>query len=354
MNKIIERYLKNTKNKYAYLLEEDKFPIAEYITTGNYALNALISGDPEKGIPSGRVIQFSGEASVGKSYISLDIVKQAQQLGYSIFYFDTEGANHYTQLIDRGVDPTSFVHIPCDVLKSVQADVLKLMDGVDSGEKVMIVIDSIGNLLSTKEYEDSRIDSGKRDMTKSQELKSLFRTMVLPSAAKNIPVIVVNHEYSTLELYSKKVQSGGTGPQYLSSITVSMSKSKEIEGAAKTVIGSGVRCTSVKNRFGKEKSQVRIVIDYAKGITKHSGLFDVASEVGAITSPKNGWYKIEGDEKLYRKKEFHNTSPIWKTLFDGGLADKIIAQYTYANSIEQKGTEEIDEFAGEENSVEES
>jgi len=352
MNKIAERYLKGTKNKFAYLLKENKFPISEFIDTGNYALNALISGDPEQGIPSGRIVQLAGEASVGKSYISIDIVKQAQIKGYTVLYYDTEGAQNYDQLIERGIDTETFVHIPCDLLKSVQADVLKVLDECEKKDKVLIVIDSIGNLMSMKEYADVRTENDKRDMTKAQEMKSLFRSMAIPAAAKNVPIIAVNHEYQTMELYSKKIQVGGSGPQYNSSIIISMSKSKEIEGAAKTVIGSGVRCTSVKNRFGKEKSQIRIVIDYAKGITRHSGLFDVASDVGAITSPKNGWYKIDGDEKLYRKKEFHNDSPLWEQLFKIGLSQKIKDQYSYTSGNDTG--EIVDEFAGEENSVEES
>ena len=332
---IAEIYKKTTSNKYSFLLsEQKKFKINDWIDTGNYMLNSLFSADPNKGIPAGKVVQLAGPSSVGKTFITLNIIRQAQKKGYTVLYYDTEAGLDPENLEEDGINPELFIYSPVNRVKEVQTDLLQLIENLEKDQKLFVVIDSLGNLTSNKEYEDSRSGKSAVDMTRAKEIKSLFRTITLPAAQKNIPIIIVNHEYSTTELYSKKVQSGGSGAQYNSSIIISMSKSKEKEKDGR-IIGSGVRCTSVKNRFARELLVARVVINYSSGISKYSGLFDEAIEGKFIISPKKGWFQIKDTEKLLRKKDIFNNEILWEDLLKNGFADYLRNKFAYKSHSEE-------------------
>ena len=351
MSKIAERYLKSTKNQHAYSLKEDKYPINDWISTGNLALNTLISADPNKGIPTGRIIQFAGPASVGKSYVSAQVVIEAQKKGYTCFIFDTEGAGNREQWIQRGLDEDLTVHIPIVGINATRIEILTILEEIKKDDKAIIVVDSLGNLLSDKEMKDQYKDDAPVDMTKAKDLKKFFRQIAIELMVKNVPCIVVNHEYSSLDLYSRQVQQGGTGPAYNSSVIVSMSKSKEEEGSGtnKEIVGSGMRCTSVKNRMAREKMVVRPVIDYNKGLSLYSGLFDLAVSTGNIVSPKVGWYAYKEDIDApefdkenpkgwvtgKRKRDFNSSSSdIWETILNAGLREGLYEMFSYQSSAE--------------------
>lgn len=198
MSTIADRYLKTTKNPHAYSLKEDKYPITDWISTGNLALNTLISADPNKGIPTGRIIQFAGPASVGKSYVSAQVVIEAQKKGYTCFIFDTEGAGNREQWIQRGLDEELTVHIPIVGINSTRIEILTILEEIKKTDKALIVVDSLGNLLSDKEMKDQFKDDAPVDMTKAKDLKKFFRQIAIELMVKNVPCIVVNHEYSCI------------------------------------------------------------------------------------------------------------------------------------------------------------
>lgn len=342
---IMQRYLKKTKT-YASVVAENKYDIREWISTGNYALNTLISGDPEKGFPSGKIIQFAGPSSTGKSFIAIECVKQAQKAGYRIFYYDTEGAQTPKQLMARGVDGNTCILIPIAIVKETQEDILNLINDVTEKDKVMIVMDSIGNMVTNKEYTDAVEGNNKRDMTRQQELKSLMRTISVPAMIKNIPIILINHTYLTMDLFPQEVTSGGTGPLYNSSAIITLSKSKDI-GPDKEPIGAIIRGMSYKNRLGKEKSKASVTISYSRGLTKYSGLFDLAISVGFIDSPKNGWYRINGGEKLLRKADIVNSEELMLKMLNEGLSQKLRNKFSYGVLDAPTETEMLDDDSEE-------
>jgi len=355
MSDIAKKYLKQTTNKYAFVLKEDKYPIREWISTGNLALNALISSDINKGFPTGRVMQFAGPPSVGKTYLAIECMKQAQAKGYTIFYYDTEGgAGDADALITRGIDPELFIHIPVEKVSDLKTDIVVFLESVTKKDKVLIVIDSIGNLVSSKEYADTREGKDITDMTRAKEIKALFRTLIMPAMKSNVPVIAVNHTYSTLDTFSKEVVAGGKGIEYNSSIIITMTKSKEEESSA--IIGSGARCMSYKNRFAKEKMVVRLVINYTHGLSKYSGLYDLGEHLGYIITPKKGWraYKNSSDAQTFvpyskedekkklpkpenkgwvtgkRESDFSSANPhIWDEMFKCGFEKDIKNLFMY-------------------------
>lgn len=352
MSSFTERLLKHTTNPHAYLLKEDKMVIRDYIDTGNVALNCQISADPFRGVPAGRITQFAGPESVGKSIIAIQIVKNAQKNGYTILYYDTEGAQNRENLTSQGIDDETLIHSPITSIRELQTDILSILDEVKKTEKLLIVIDSIGMLGSNKQFEDARAGKHKQDMTKQKELKSLFVTITGLSAIKMVPIIVANHTYDDItSMYGGQVVSGGKGSKFSSSTIVSITKSQDKDDKTKKILGSYATCTAIKSRLAKEKTKVKILINFAKGIEKYSGLFDIALELGIITVPKQGWYTYEGAGKNFRKKELDTDAKFWDTALNGKFGDMLRQEFKYqsvAISIDEPTKEtETEDVLGE-------
>ena len=210
---LADRMKSACKSVYAQVLSEsDKFAIADWIHTGNYALNILISGHPRKGFPSGRILQLAGPSSTAKTYLNLEIVKAAQSLGYFIVYYDTEFAQDKESLEGRGIDITKMLYIPIATVEELSTSMLNIIEEVKQEEKVLIVVDSLGNLSTVKEVQDTLDASEKKDMTRAQKLKALFRVVTLKCGLKNVPIIAVNHVYATIGVsYASNTVGGGSG-----------------------------------------------------------------------------------------------------------------------------------------------
>lgn len=188
--------------------------ITEYISTGSYILNAAITGSMFRGIPCGRVTTLAGEPGAGKSFLALSVCREAQKQGYVPIYLDSEGAQDVNSVSRLGVDTKRFMIKQVNTISEVSTFILNLCTKleaipVENRDKVIIVLDSLGNLTSNKEAEDILNATGKRDMTKQQEIKALFRVSATPLAKLHIPFIVVSHIYQTQDLFSKAVVSGG-------------------------------------------------------------------------------------------------------------------------------------------------
>ena len=191
--------------------------ISEWIPTGSYILNACMSGDLFKAIPSGRVISLCGTSGAGKSFLACSICREAQLMGYTPIYMDSEGAIDAKFVERLGVDSSKllikqvstisetsqFIAKTCDALQAQ-------MDEYGSHQKVILVLDSLGNLTSDKERTDIVDGNNKRDMTKAQEIKALFRVNATPLARMQVPMVVINHVYSAVGSYvPTNVQAGG-------------------------------------------------------------------------------------------------------------------------------------------------
>jgi hypothetical protein len=160
---------------------------------------------------------------------------------------------------------------------------------IKRGDRVIVVIDSVGNLASKKEVEDALKQNSAADMTRAKQLKSLFRMVTPHLNLKDIPLIVVNHTYQTQEMYSKAVVSGGTGIYYSADNIFILGRQQEKDG--KEVTGYNFIINVEKSRFVKEKSKIPIEVSWDEGISKWSGLLDMALESGHVIKPKVGWFQ---------------------------------------------------------------
>lgn len=270
-------------NPDAALISESAFgDIKEWIPTGNYALNCQISGSLFKGLPSNRIIGISGPSGTGKTYLALNMAREAQKIGYHILYFDTEFAIDENHVSKFGIDSSEFTLIPEDVIHNVKHQIVEIFEAMKDAIKVkkdpgkfMIIIDSIGNLKTAKEDSDSKSGDHKRDMTRPSEIKSLFRTITVPSGKLNVPILFVNHTYTDTTAYvpTDKI-AGGSGVQYNPSVNIILSKAKLKEETKESkevnMTQTGIIVTSKleKSRFTRPVP-IKFHINFFSGMNKY-------------------------------------------------------------------------------------
>jgi RecA/RadA recombinase len=282
---------------------------AEYsgcIDTGSYALNAVLSGSIYGGVPNNKVTAFAGESSTGKTFFVLGIVKQfldANPEG-GVIYFDTEAAVTKQMMESRGVDTKRVVISEPDTIQKFRHTELQIIEKYqaqpEAKRKPMImVLDSLGQLSSTKEMEDTAEGKETKDMTKSAILKATFRVLNLKLAKIGVPLLVTNHVYDVVGAYiPTKEMSGGSGLKYTASTIVYLSKRKDKDGTE--VVGNIVRAKLQKSRLTKENSQVEVKITYSTGLDRYFGLLDIAEKYGIIKKVSTR-YELSNGVKVFGK-----------------------------------------------------
>ena len=290
----------------------------DWISTGNYALNYLLSGDFKKGIPLGKVSVFAGESGAGKSYIvSGNIVKHAQEQGIFVVLIDSENALDESWLQALGVDTNEekILKLNMAMIDDVAKTISTFMDDYRSMNeaerpKVLFVIDSLGMLMTPTEVNQFEAGDMKGDMgRKAKALKALVTNCVNMFGSYNVGMVVTNHTYASQDMFDPDDKiSGGSGFVYASSMVVAMKKLKlkEDEDGNKTSEVNGIRaaCKVMKTRYAKPFEGVQVKIPYETGMDPYSGLFDMFEKWGVLEKQGNR-YKYtdsEGIETLeYRK-----------------------------------------------------
>lgn len=273
-------------NSAEVLAESKGATIKDYINTGSYILNAAISGSLFKGVVIPRITVLSGEKSSGKSFLSLSICRNAQKKGYTPIYLDSENAIDIDFVKRLGCDPENFVIKQVTTVNEVSsfiANVCKEVEAVEesSRPKILFVIDSLGNLTSDKELNDTLEANGKADMTRARDIKALFRTNTTAMGKIGAGCIVVSHVYKTLDLYAKNVVSGGSGIAFAASSTIMLSAAKlddkesdkiaEKRGGDYTKTGVVVTAKLEKSRFTIPQV-VKFAIPFFKAPNPYIGL----------------------------------------------------------------------------------
>lgn len=260
--------------------------ITEWIHTGNYILNAIISGSLLGGIPNNKSITFAGVSGCGKTFMCLNLAREAQKMGYKPIYLDTEGAIDLASVEKFGIDSRNFLHVPVsDIvkLKQVVTNITQpLIEAKSKGEetpKLIIFLDSVGMLASSKELNDAVEGADKRDMTKAQMMRSFFRLVTSDLTGLGIPLIMTNHIVTDIgAMFPTFTMSGGLGALYATSVLISMTKGKlkdeKSDATAQTGVVTNVK--SEKNRFARPKS-AKIHIHFTKGFNAYIGLQDYIS-----------------------------------------------------------------------------
>ena len=298
--------VKEIGNEYTQLAS-DIDETENYVDTGSYIFNGLVSGSIFGGVSGNKITAIAGESSTGKTFFSLAVVKNfldSNPDGYCL-YFDTEAAVNKSLLADRGIDLNRLVVVNVVTIEEFRAKALKAVDKymkmpIEDRKPCMFVLDSLGMLSTEKEITDALNDKQVRDMTKSQLVKGAFRMLTLKLGQANIPLIVTNHTYDVIGSYvPTKEMGGGSGLKYAASTIIYLSKKKEKDKTE--VVGNLIKAKTAKSRLSKENKQVEIRLFYDhRGLDRHYGLLELG-EIGGLWKNVAGRYEI-GGKKLYAKQ----------------------------------------------------
>ena len=286
----------------------------DWISTGNYALNYLISGDFHKGIPLGKVSVLAGESGAGKSYIaSGNIIKNAQEQGIFVILIDSENALDETWLQALGVDTDEkkLLKLSLSMIDDVAKTVSEFMkeyksehaESKENAPKVLFVIDSLGMLLTPTDVDQFEKGEMKGDLgRKPKALTALVRNCVNMFGSWNVGLIATNHTYASQDMFDPDDKiSGGQGFIYASSIVIAMKKLKLKEDEAGNKISEvrGIRaaCKVMKTRYAKPFESVQVKIPYDTGMDPYSGLLDLFEMKGIITQQGNRLRYVGPDKK---------------------------------------------------------
>ena len=283
----------------------------QYIDTGSYIFNGLVSGSIFGGVSSSRITAIAGESSTGKTYFSLAVVKNFLDNnpdGYCL-YFDTEAAVNKKLLESRGIDMNRLVVVNVVTIEEFRSKALRAVDiylktSEEERKPCMFVLDSLGMLSTEKEIRDALDDKQVRDMTKSHLVKGAFRMLTLKLGQANIPLIVTNHTYDVIGSYvPTKEMGGGSGLKYAASTIIYLSKKKEKD--QKEVIGNIIKAKTHKSRLSKENKEVQIRLYYdERGLDRYYGLLELG-EIGGMWKNVAGRYEMNG-KKIYAKEILKN------------------------------------------------
>lgn len=335
-----------------FLSESALSTVNEWVDTGCMVLNAIISGSLYGGVPVGRITGFSGPSAAGKTYIINKILANAQSRGMIPVIFDTEAAIDASSTTGVGLDSDQVKYVPVQTVEDCRNQISTFLDSVMEAKmrgKFIISIDSLGNLASQKELDDTEKGKTAMDMgTRAKGLKSMMRLLTFKAAQAGVTILFSNHTYddpSAMFPTLVKAQSGGKGPVYLASVLVQLAKrdekhdkaneDDEILPEANRVSGTTLRALTVKNRFVPPFLECEAYLNFKRGLDKYSGLKEMAvnhgvieqtgstfilpSEKDGVPGKKLGYYKNwKGDEKL------------WEEHILPGLEAKLKEQYSYS------------------------
>ena len=278
----------------------------EFVDTGSYIFNGLVSGSIFGGVSGNKITAIAGESSTGKTFFSLAVVKNFLDTnpdGYCL-YFDTEAAITKSMLEERGIDTSRLVVVNVVTIEDFRGKALKAVDlylkkPLEDRKPCMFVLDSLGMLSTEKEITDALNDKQVRDMTKSQLVKGAFRMITLKLGQANIPMIVTNHTYDVIGAYvPTKEMGGGSGLKYAASTIIHLSKKKEKDGTE--IVGNLIKAKTAKSRLSKENKDVTVRLYYdERGLDRYYGLLELG-EIGGLWKNVAGRYEIDG-KKVYAK-----------------------------------------------------
>ena len=286
MSDFLKDIIKETGNEYASLVSDgvEAGDVDSFIDTGSYIFNALLSGSLHGGLPSNKITALAGESATGKTFFLMGIVKNFLDSNpeSGVIYFESESAITKQMVIDRGIDPERMVILPVTTVQEFRTQSLKVLDSylMKADKRPMLMcLDSLGMLSTTKEVEDTSDGKETRDMTRAQVLKAAFRVLTLKLGKAKIPMVITNHTYDVVgSMFPTKEMGGGSGLKYAASSIVYLSKKKEKDGTE--VIGNIIHCKNHKSRLTQENKMVDVRLTYNKGLDKYYGLLDLALKYG--------------------------------------------------------------------------
>jgi RecA/RadA recombinase len=346
---IMDKLKKNSKLSHTSVLSESKFfTEKDMVPTDVPMINVALSGSVDGGLAPGLTVLAGPSKHFKTSFALLMAAAYMKHHPDAVMlFYDSEFGSPQTYFKQFGIDTSRVLHTPITNVEELKFDLIGQLEELDRNDKVVVVIDSIGNLASKKELEDAKNEKSVADMSRAKALKGLFRMSTPYLAMKNIPLIAVNHTYQEIGLFPKAIVSGGTGIYYSADNIWIIGRQQDKKGTE--IQGYHFVINVEKSRYVKEKSKIPITVSWEGGVKSYSGLLDCALAGGYVIKPSNGWYsrvdqstgeiggKVRQDATL--EKEF------WDPIFaETDFKDFLKKQY----SIGHQSLVEMDEIVVEE------
>ena len=347
---IMDKLQKNSRIKESSQLDKSKlFSNKDMVTTSVPMINVALSGDPDGGLSSGLTV-LAGPSKHFKTSFGL-LMAAAYLDKYEdavLLFYDSEFGSPQQYFKSFGIDTSRVLHSPITNVEELKFDLISQLENIERDDKVIIMIDSVGNLASKKELEDAMNEKSVADMSRAKALKGLFRMTTPYLTMRDIPLLAVNHTYQEIGLFPKAVVSGGTGIYYSSDNIWIIGRQQEKKGTE--ITGYNFVINVEKSRFVREKSKIPISVTWEGGIESYSGLLDVAMEGNYVVKPQNGWYsKVdqstgEVEDKKVRLSETLKEE-FWRPIFaNTDFKDFLKKRYEvgHADMIKQDNIEDMD------------
>ena len=352
MSALLEKLKKNSTIKETNILADSiLFSKKDMIPTKIPAINVALSGRLDGGMTPGLTV-WAGPSKHFKTAFSLLMAKSYMDKypDAALLFYDSEFGTPQSYFDSFGIDTSRVMHTPITDIEQIKFDVMQQMNELKRGDKVIIVVDSIGNLASKKEVEDALDGKSVGDMTRAKQLKSFFRMVTPHLTLKDIPMIVVNHIYMEQGMFPKAIVSGGTGIYYSAQNIYIVGRQQDKDGT--DLIGYNFIINVEKSRYVREKAKIPVTVSFDGGISTWSGLLDMATESGHVVKPSNGWYSRvntttgEVEEKKFRIKDT-DTKEFWlPVLGDPTFQEWIKQNYQIANGAIMSDDEVSEVFDG--------
>jgi len=289
---LMAKLKKNSKVSGTAVLDKSEFFQEKELTRIDVPMmNVALSGRLDGGLASGLTVlagpskHFKTSFALKMASAYLDSDPEAMML-----FYDSEFGSPQSYFENFGIDTSRVLHTPITNVEELKFDLINQLEEIGKDDKVIIVIDSIGNLASKKELEDAINEKSVADMSRAKALKGLFRMSTPYLTMRNIPLLAINHTYKEIGLFPKDIVGGGTGIYYSADNIWIIGRRQNKKGTE--VTGYDFIINVEKSRFVKEKSKIPISVSWDGGIERYSGLLDIALAGGYVTKPSNGWYQL--------------------------------------------------------------
>ena len=324
---VMDKLKKASTIKDSSILSKSKFfTDKDMIPTEVPAVNLALSGSLDGGLTPG-LTMFAGPSKHFKTAFAL-LMASAYQKKYPdavVLFYDSEFGTPQSYFESFNINMDNVLHTPITDVEQLKHDIMNQLQAIEKNDRVIIILDSIGNLASKKEVEDSIEGKSVADMSRAKQIKSLFRMVTPHLTLKDIPMIVVNHTYKEIGMFPKDIVGGGTGSYYSADTIWILGRQQDKDGTE--LIGYNFIINVEKSRYVREKSKIPVTVSFDGGINKWSGLLDIALEGNFVTKPSNGWYaKVDQETgEVLDKKRFVDTQTeeFWKDI----LADEKFKEF---------------------------
>jgi len=314
---IMDKLKKNSKVKTTSVLSESQFfNEKDQIATDVPMINVALSGSIDGGLAPGLTV-LAGPSKHFKTSFAL-LMASAYLKKYSdavLLFYDSEFGSPQSYFETFDIDTQRVLHTPVMNIEELKFDIINQLENIDRKDRVVVVIDSIGNIASKKELEDAINEKSVADMYRAKQLKSLFRMTTPYLTMKDIPLLAINHTYKEQSLFPKDIVSGGTGVYYSADNIWILGRRQNKKGTE--VTGYDFVINVEKSRFVKEKSKIPVSVSWEGGIEKYSGLLEVALAGNYVTKPKVGWYaRVNQETGEIEEKNFREAQTLSEEFWD--------------------------------------